>query len=243
MSKNEDKQMGEVEKWFVEALKLPENFLIKDSHKQAKHQVYLQGASITISGVGDISIGPSKTPCVWVETKKNRDYFRPGQAMAELFLLDKICPLCSLVVLTDCNDEWIFYCFLEINGRTYLATFEVNDRGIALAIIKQFVLTEGASFHKDMLKMRINYEPNLPIPFENKVKFIEQIPNENDDRITDLFDEMSEQELFNMSMRKRLRTLRDISNINQLPHVDQFIKLFGDDYENSYGDYGTSMYS
>ena len=235
--------MEEVEKWFVEALKLPENFFIKDSHKQAKYQVYLQGASVTISGVGDISIGPSKTACVWVETKKKRDYFKPGQAMAELFLLDKICPLNSLVVLTDCNDDWIFYCFLEINGKTYLATFEVSNRGIALAIIKQFVLTVGASFHRDMLNMRINYGSNLPTPFEYKVKFIEQLPNENDDRITDLFDEMSEQELFNISMRKRLRTLRDISNINQLPHVDQFMKLFGDDYENSYGDYGTSMYS
>jgi hypothetical protein len=50
-------------------------------------------------------------------------------------------------------------------------------------------------------------------------------------------------------MRRRLRALRDICNIDQLPHVDQFIKLFGDDYENyeifsspmsSYENYGTS---
>lgn len=64
--------------WFVKALELPKNFSICDSHKQAKYQVYLQDANITITGVGDISIGPSKTPCVWVETKKKREYFRQG---------------------------------------------------------------------------------------------------------------------------------------------------------------------
>ncbi|RIA84528.1 hypothetical protein C1645_832130 [Glomus cerebriforme] len=228
--RDEDKQMTEVKDWFVNALKLPKNFFISDSHKQAKHQVYLQDANITITGVGHISIGPSKTPCVWVGTKKKREYFKQGQAIAELFLLDRICPLTSLVVLTDCNDEWIIYCFLEYDGNKDLATFEISNRGIALAIIKQFVLAEGETFHNNIGK-RVNYKANLPAVLQKKIKFFTQIP-ENDDSMTEIFEERSNQELFNMSMRRGLRALQDISNIDQLPYVDQFIKLFNDDYEN-----------
>lgn len=65
-----------------------------------------------------------------------------------------------------------------------------------------------------------------------KVKFSEQIIT-NDDRINDVFDLMTEQELFNMSMRRRLGALRDLSNIDQVDEIDQFIKLFSDDYEDS----------
>jgi hypothetical protein len=239
--------MENVVNWFTKALALPRNFSIKDSHKQAKHQIYLH-ANTTITGIGDISIGPTNTPCVWVETKKNRKYFKQGQAMAELFLLDKVYLLNSLVVLTDCNDEWIIYCFLKIDEEICLSISEISNRDTALAIIKQFVLAEGEFLHNSMGK-HVNYESTLPMPLQKKIKFSEQIPGNEDDRIADMLDKMSEQELFNMSMRRRLRALRDICNVDQIPHVDQFIKLFSDDYENyeftpspmsSYENYGTS---
>lgn len=247
MEKDEDQQMTDVVKWFNSALALPRNFSIKDSHKEAKHQVHLQGASITLTGVGDVSIGPSNTPCVWVETKKKREYFKKGQAMAELFLLDKVYLLNALIVLTDCNDEWIIYCFLKIDGKTCMATSEISNRSTALTIIKQFVLAEGEFLHNTIGK-HVQYEANLPTPLKKKVKFSEQILDiENDDRMADMYDEMSEQELFNMSMRRRLMVLRDLCNIDQLPQVDQFIKRFSDDYENNeispsrYEIYGTSL--
>jgi hypothetical protein len=187
--------MEDVVNWFTKALAFPRNFSIKDNHKQEKHQKYLQGAKTTITGAGDKSIDPSNTPCVWVETKKNRVYFKQGQAMAELFLLDKLYPLNSLVVLTDCNDDWIIYCLLKIDGEVCLSTSEISNRGTALAIIKQFVLAEREFLHNSMGK-HVNYEAILPTHLQKKIKFSEQISeNENDDRIADMYDEMSEQEL------------------------------------------------
>lgn len=112
--------------------------------------------------------------------------------MAELFLLDKICPLNSLVVL-DCNDEWIIYCFLEIDGGINLATFEISTGGIALAIIKQFVLAEGSLFmHNNIYRKMRQLQSELTCASSKENKFSVQIPeNENDDRITDIFQNKS----------------------------------------------------
>ncbi|PKY47092.1 hypothetical protein RhiirA4_462168 [Rhizophagus irregularis] len=43
-----------------------------DSHKEVKHQIHLQGASIILTGVNDVSIEPSNTPCI-LRLRRNRN--------------------------------------------------------------------------------------------------------------------------------------------------------------------------
>ncbi|CAI2182465.1 9724_t:CDS:2, partial [Funneliformis geosporum] len=85
----EVQQMQVVEKWFKNVLSLPRNFHVKDVHKQVNFQRHLRGANTIITGGADISVGPSDTACVWIETKKTLEDF---QAMGELFLIDKLHP-------------------------------------------------------------------------------------------------------------------------------------------------------
>ena len=57
---------------------------------QKNYQRHLRGANVTLSGGADISIGASQKPCVWIETKKTVEDFRVGQALGELFIIDKL---------------------------------------------------------------------------------------------------------------------------------------------------------
>ena len=56
-----------------------------------------------------------------------------------------------------------------------------------------------------MIGKNVTYQVNLPEPFKKKTKFLEPILDANDeDRMEDVVGDMSEQELFNMTVRKRL---------------------------------------
>ncbi|CAG8611048.1 32494_t:CDS:2 [Gigaspora margarita] len=102
----------------------------------------------------------------------------------------------------------------------------------ALAIIKQFVLDEGRIF-LDILGRSITYQTNLPTPLKKRTKFRQSIPEEGDERMADIIDDMTEKELSNMTMRKRLRLAKSIVSIEELPIIDQLIGQFSDDYESS----------
>ncbi|CAG8543822.1 438_t:CDS:2 [Diversispora eburnea] len=79
----------------------------------------------------------------------------------------------------------------KMEGKKYLTTSEIEERNIALAIIKQFILKEGVGF---------------------------------DDRMADLIDDMTEKELYSMSMRKKLIT-KSIVKRDEQSIIDQFITL------------------
>ncbi|CAI2191961.1 9350_t:CDS:2, partial [Funneliformis geosporum] len=81
IEQEEVQQMQDVEKWFKNVLSLPRNFHVKDVHKQVTYQRHLRGANTIITGGADISVGPSETACVWIETKKTLEDFKEGQAM------------------------------------------------------------------------------------------------------------------------------------------------------------------
>jgi hypothetical protein len=227
----ETSQMGEVREWFEMVLQLPHDCHVRDVHKKDKYQVHLENAKITILGGGDIAIGPSETPAIWIETKKSSDRFKEGQAKGELFVLDRQFPIHSMIVLTDCND-WNLFFFMERNNNQVIAVCNINNRGHALAIIKQFVLQEANDF-RVWTGSKINNEVSFIPPFEHKTKFIERIEIDEDDRMAELSEEMTELELFNMSIRRRLKILRDCCDLNEQEQVDQLVRNFNDDYESS----------
>ncbi|CAG8733721.1 3062_t:CDS:2, partial [Funneliformis mosseae] len=231
IEQEEVQQMQDVEKWFKNVLSLPRNFHVKDVHKQVNFQRHLRGANTIITGGADISVGPSETACVWIEIKKTFEDFKEGQAMGELFLIDKLHPTNAMTVLTDCNDNWIIYFFLKINEEQYMATSRIDDRGTAMAIIKQFVLEEGQNFH-NWIGKDITYQVDLPAPLKKKTKFLESITETVDARMADMVGDMSEQELFNMTARKRLMLVRDYCRLDEQPQLDQLIRQFSDNYEN-----------
>ncbi|CAG8695286.1 15295_t:CDS:2, partial [Acaulospora morrowiae] len=167
-------------------------------------------------GGTDISIGASDNDCVWIETKKKKEDFKEGQAIGELFIVDKKSATNSMSVLTDCNDNWTIYFFMQTKNHQYLASSKINDRGITLAIIREFALDEGKFIHSEMGKL-VTYQVNLPEPLKKKSRFLEPIPEEVDDRMADLIDAMTEKELFNMSMRRRLNIGKSIVRIEEQP--------------------------
>ncbi|KAF0544901.1 hypothetical protein F8M41_002577 [Gigaspora margarita] len=59
----------------------------KDVHTQ-NYQRNLQTANTILTGGTDISIGPSATSCIWIETNKNKESFKLGQAIGELLIMD-----------------------------------------------------------------------------------------------------------------------------------------------------------
>ncbi|CAG8613220.1 16927_t:CDS:1, partial [Acaulospora colombiana] len=77
----------------------------------------------------------------------------------------------------------------------------------------------------------VTYQVNLPEPLKKKARFLEPIPEEVDDRMADLTDDMTEKELFNMSMRKSLRLTKGFVRIEEQPIIDEYIRQFSDDYE------------
>src|SRR5690348_5175590 len=106
--------MDNVVEWFKGALNLPRTFRVKDIQTQMNYKRFLQGENVKLTGGSDIAIGPC---CVWVETKKQLNDSQQAQVMGELFLLDQDQPLKGMVVLTDCNDDWIIFFFLETDDR------------------------------------------------------------------------------------------------------------------------------
>ena len=173
--------MSEVEKWFKKALDLPRGFHIKDVHTQ-NYQRNLQTANVILTGGTDISIGPSATSCIWIETKKNKENFKLGQVIGELLIIDNEYAPRPMSVLTDCNDNWIiFFFFGTENQEHYLASSIINDRSIALAIIKQFVLDEGRTY-LELLGKNITYQANLPEPLKKRAKFLPPIPEEDNEK-------------------------------------------------------------
>src|ERR1051325_10528008 len=174
MSLAEDQQMDNVVKWFQAALELPEDFPVKDVHTQKNYQRNLQGVNITLTGGADISIGVNGTECVWIETKKRVKDFNEGQAIGELFLLDKIHPTTAMTVLTDCNNGWSIYYFMTMqNKEQCIVICKIHDRSIALAIIKEFVL-EGEFLFGEMEKaITFNKSLTVPAPLKKKAKFLE----------------------------------------------------------------------
>ncbi|RHZ56109.1 hypothetical protein Glove_406g95 [Diversispora epigaea] len=231
MEINEDHQMSEVVEWFKNALNLSEDFHVQDIHTQTSYSRHIKSANVTLTGGADVSIGPSGTPCVWVETKKKKENLKEGQAIGELFIIDKLYPTIAMSVLTDCKDNWIIYYFSETkNKKRHLTSSKFENRGIALAIIKQFVLGEWESVNQ-LAGPNILYQTDLSIPLRKRAK-LESIPEEAvDDRISDLIDDMTDKELFNMSMRKRLILAKNFVKIEEQPIIDQFIRQFSDDYE------------
>ncbi|CAG8735338.1 15303_t:CDS:2 [Cetraspora pellucida] len=210
MEIDEDYQMSEVQEWFKDVLNLPRGFYVKDVHTQ-NYQRYIRSSNVTLTGGANISIGPSKNDCVWIETKKRKENFKEGQAIGKLFLIDHISV-----------------------SKSYLASSEIDNRGIALAIIKQFVLDEGIFIHS-IIGKQITYQDqaSLPEPLKKKSKLFEPISEEVDDRMADIIDNMTKEELFNMSMRKKLKLAKSIVRIEEQPIIDQFIRQFSDNYENS----------
>ncbi|CAG8464799.1 6656_t:CDS:2 [Diversispora eburnea] len=180
---------------FKDALNLPEDFHVQDVHNESDYCRHIPSANVTLTGGTDISIGPSDTPCVWVETEKKEENFK------------------------------------EEGKKQHLTSSKINNHGIALAIIKQFVLDEWKTV-RDVVEPNIIYQTNLPFPLTKKIK-LEHIPEEVDDRMSDVIDNMTEKELFNMSMRKRLKLAKILVSIEEQPIIDQFISQFSDDYENS----------
>ncbi|CAG8477288.1 2037_t:CDS:2 [Dentiscutata heterogama] len=231
MENDEAHQMSEVEEWFKNALNLPRGFHVKDIHTR-NYQRHLQTANVILTGGTDISVGPSETSCVWIEIKKRKENFKIGQVIGELLILDNTYAPRPMSVLTDCNDNWIIFFFLGTeNKEHYLASSTIHDRSIALAIIRQFVLNEGRTY-LEVLGKSITYHTNLSEPLKKRAKFLQYMPEENDERMADIIDDMTEKELYHMTMRKRLKLAKSIVRIEEQPIIDQLIRQFSDDYEN-----------
>ncbi|CAG8555294.1 16876_t:CDS:2 [Funneliformis caledonium] len=230
-NENEDEsaQMKEVVKWFKNVLKLPRDCQVKDIHTQIKNQTHLESANTIITGGSDISIGPSATSVIWIETKIDFNDFKKGQAMGELFLIDKLHPTHSMTVLTDCKDNWILFFFLKIDNEQTIAVCEINNRGVALTIIKQFVLEETNRLNGWIGKLVTHTTISAP-PLLKKTKFLERIEI-NEDRMSEIIDDLSEQELFNMDIRNKLRVLKDYVKLDEQRQLDHLISHFNDDYE------------
>jgi hypothetical protein len=224
--------MKEVVKWFKKHLKLSNDFYIEDVHTQKDYQRNLREAGVTLSGGADISIGPSKTPCVWIETKKKVENSNESQAIGELFLIDKLYPIRTMTVLTDCKNYWKMYFFATTEDKNqYITTCELS-RGMALTIIKDFVCEEKSTLDQ-LFGKSATYEIVENTPLRKKAKFLERISEADDEnRMADLVGDMSEQELFNMSVRKRLMLVRDFCKLSEQPQVDKLIAQFSDNYEN-----------
>jgi hypothetical protein len=232
MDKDEDKQMKEVKKWFKSVLNLPRGFEVDDIHNKVKNQRRLQMSNITLTGGSDISIGPSGTGCVWVEVKKTEEDCKECQAIGELMLADNIHVLNTMIVSTECNNHWAIFYFMKKDEDQCIANCKINDRGIALAIIKQFILGEGI-LHASWTGKYVDYPIKTVQPLQKKTKFREYIvrTDDGDAVMDDIVDEMSETEIFNMNARKKLSKLREWCKLDERPYVDHMIRQFNDDYE------------
>ncbi|CAI2187839.1 18938_t:CDS:2, partial [Funneliformis geosporum] len=232
LNTDENKQMDDVTEWFTKILKLPKGFKIEDIHAKTKYQRRLRMANVTLTGGSDISMGPSGTGCVWVEVKKAEKDCKESQAIGELLLADAMHILHTMVVLTDCNDYWNIFYFMEKDNEQCIANCNIGDRSIAFAVIQQFILKEGIA-HASWTGKFIDYSVKSILPLERRAKFLEYVTKTDDheDRMMDIINDMSDKEKFNMNARKKLMTLRECCKLDEQPYVDQMIRNFSDDYQ------------
>lgn len=119
---------------------------------------------------------------------------------------------------------------MERNNNQVIAICNINNYRHALAIIKQFVLQEANNFQV-WAGSKINKEVSFIPPFEHKTKFLKCNEIDEDDRMVELSEEMTELELFNMFIHRRLKILRDFYDLKEQKQVDQLIRNFNNDYE------------
>ncbi|CAG8604441.1 6321_t:CDS:1 [Paraglomus brasilianum] len=125
----------------------------------------------------------------------------------------------------------------NLNDEQCLIKYTISDLGMALAMIQRFVLEEAKTIKKILHWSESDPDPTanlpaLPVHLEKRTKFRERTPEAGDGRLTEMVGDMSETELFNMQIRKKLKLLRDWYDIDQQSYVDQLLRQFGDDYEN-----------
>ncbi|CAJ0765059.1 19612_t:CDS:2 [Entrophospora sp. SA101] len=174
MDIDEPKHMNDIKNWFQDALGLPKKFVIKNIHKEITYERYLQTANVLLKGKADLSIGPGGTSCIWVEIKKDV-HQGEAQAIGELLIADKIFALGPMVVLTDCVESWIIYFIIKQDDEFYIAIGDINDRGVALAIIRTFLLQEEQKYNNLIKGDLAPIIVKLPTPFRNKARFKETI--------------------------------------------------------------------
>ncbi|CAB5216055.1 unnamed protein product [Rhizophagus irregularis] len=122
--------------------------------------------------------------------------------MGGLFLIDKLYSTKAMTVLMDCNDYWNIYYFMTIEDK------------------KQYIVKCNIS-NRDIALAIIKEFVLQEESFFNEL-----------DRMSDMVDDMSEQELFNMTVCKRLILIRDFCRLDEQPQVNQLIGKFSDNYEN-----------
>nr|CAG8588609.1 8135_t:CDS:2 [Entrophospora candida] len=238
MGKDEDKQMQDVKNWFKNVLNLGEYYSVEDVHNSTKKEVTLNKACTILRGGTDICIGPSLTGCVYVKTKKSLQGSKlEHQAKGELLIANADVALDVLVVLTDCNEKWTIFFITKVESpveQYFIVTAVIDDHGIALSIIKHFVLEQGSKFDSIMgMNKRESSEKfiNIEGPLSKKAKFREAVIF-CDERMLDMIPDMTEDELFRMKMRWQLKMLEKSAKIDEKPIIQQYISAFSDDYEN-----------
>ncbi|CAG8640786.1 14498_t:CDS:2 [Cetraspora pellucida] len=247
MEKDEDKQMQDVKNWFKNVLNLEEGYSIEDVHKSTKKEVTLDKARTILRSGFDIAIGPSRTECIYIETKKKLQELKAEEAQAkgELLIANADVALDVLVVLTDCNDRWTFFFITKSEEgsveKYYIVTAYIDNREKALGLIKAFVIEQGIQFDKIMGTNKRSLEKeeiNVRGPFSKKAKFIEDVEF-CDERMLDMIPDMTDNELRRMFTRWRLRALEKSVPISEKPIIQQYISEYSDDYEK----HVTSIYS
>ncbi|CAG8737452.1 30067_t:CDS:2 [Racocetra persica] len=226
----ESQQMGEIVKWFCDALKLPRGINVWDIHTDVNYQREIKGANIILTGGSDIAIGPSRTECIWIEAKKSAAECKRGLAIGKLLLIDNRSALNSMVVLTDCNNFWRIYYIINNNNESRIVSCEA-DRGLTLAIIKQFVIEEGNQFNEWKGKATTCVSEDTIEPLRKKAKLIEYTTEESDERMKLMIDDMSEEELFKMKARQKLMIVRKSCKLDEQPYIDRIISQLSDNYE------------
>ncbi|KAF0471857.1 hypothetical protein F8M41_025120 [Gigaspora margarita] len=99
------------------------------------------------------------------------------------------------------------------------------DRGLALAIIKQFVIEEGNRLNEWIGKSATYVSGDAIEPFRKKAKLSEHMIEEIDERMELIIDDMSEEELSKMKAREKLRIVRKFCKLDEQPYIDQIIMI------------------
>ncbi|CAG8499056.1 19253_t:CDS:2 [Gigaspora rosea] len=175
--KIEAQQMEEVAKWFDDALKLPQGLNIWNIHTDVNYQREIKSANVLLTSGSDIAIGPSRTTCVWVEAKKSTAECEIGQVIGELLLIDNRFALNSMTVLTNCNNFWMILYIIKDDDVNYIVRCSVNC-GLALAIIKQFVIEVENQMNKWVGKSSTYTSGDAIGPFKLKAKLDEHVTEE-----------------------------------------------------------------
>ncbi|CAG8842488.1 10037_t:CDS:1, partial [Gigaspora margarita] len=109
-----------------------------------------------------------------------------------------------MTVLTNCNDFWMILYIVKNDNVNHIVRCSV-DRGLALAIIKQFIIEEGNRLNEWIGKSATYVSGDAIEPFRKKAKLTEHMIEEIDERMELIIDDISEEELFKMKAREKLR--------------------------------------